>query len=357
VAVVTKKKKPGSRKQATAGKGRLARYALSTQLNALAETLSGDIDLGWPHIGLETPEFPLLCERIDGFRNSLYVLAGASRMGKSSFALQLLVSLLAANPDARGLFITLEQPARELNIRLVASLGEASIEYLVNPTREGASKYDDAKQRGLERAFALRERLTIVDESLGAICFEDVGLLVEEIRRDFSGPLMLVIDPLFKLRVAGSPLLPQDELTATLAREIKTLRTSHQVGVIATTGVSGAAGKCRPELADLEPQSALLYDAHVIGLLYCDFFNNAETPFLEWSWGTDDLMVPIFELNIAKNKMASFSGRLYYRFFNSISKFKECVQLEKENYDRMLFNLRTHDGNDPIVDDQIIGRF
>jgi replicative DNA helicase len=335
----------------------LDKFSLAKQLESLEATLDAEAVLKWPYVGLGAANFPLLSERIDGLRNNLYVLAGASRMGKTSFALQYLVSCLLDEPEARGIFVSLEQPARELNIRLVAQLGGVNMEYLLNPTREGAHKYEDNKRKGLEAAFELKERLTIIDESLGAIRLDDLQKIVAEYREDFEGPLVVVVDPLFKLRVGASEVVPREDLIAHVARELKTLSTLHEVAILATTGVSGAAGKRRPELSDLEEQAALLYDAHVIALLYCDFFNNAETPFLEWAWGSDDLMVPIFELNVAKNKMGAFSGRLYYRFFNSQSAFRECASLEIDNYNRMLYNLRVHSEADPLVDDQLIGRF
>ena len=335
----------------------LENFALGEQLEELEKALLPGAELGWPHIGVSLSQFPLLSENLDGFRNSLYVLAGASRMGKTAFALELLVDLLLNDKEARGIYVTLEQSARDLNIRLVGQCGEVHMEYLLNPQKEGAAKYEDRKLKGLQLANELRGRLSIVDESLGAIRFEDVKKLVEEVREEFAGPLFMVIDPLFKMRVGSNADLDLDKQSATLARELKTLCMSQKMGAIVTTGVEGAAGKRRPELADLENQSGLLYDAQVILMLYCDYFNNADTTFLEWEWGTDDLMVPIFELNIAKNKMGSFAGRLYYRFFNSFSKFRECAQVEIDNYNKMLYNLRVHNDADPLIDDQIIGRF
>ncbi len=336
---------------------KLDQFKLEEQLAELEEALLPGAELGWPQIGVTLSQFPLLSESLDGFRNSLYVLAGASRMGKTAFALELLVDVLLNDENAHGIYVTLEQSARDLNIRLVGQCGEVHMEYLLNPQKEGASKYEDRKVKGLQLANELRGRLTIVDESLGAIRFEDVKSLVEQAREEFDGPLFLVIDPLFKMRLGSEVDLDQEKQSAALARELKTLCMSHKIGTVVTTGVAGAAGKRRPELADLEGQSGLLYDAQVILMLYCDYFNNADTTFLEWEWGTDDLMVPIFELNVAKNKMGAFSGRIYYRFFNSFSKFRECAQLEIDNYNKMLYNLRVHNDADPLIDDQIIGRF
>ena len=333
---------------------KLSSFELKNQLRQLEATLS-DNDAQWPYKGIDLREFPLLTEAMDSLHNSLYVLAGATRMGKTAFALQMAADILLNDDEARVLFISLEQPARELNIRLVGMCGEVNLEYLTNPTREGSERYDTRKVKGLELAASFSGRLTIIDESQGGLSLESVISLVKEARKDYSGPLFVAIDPLIKLRSGVDITLGPEAHLAALSRELKTLAMEQNVGILVTTGVHGAAGSNRPSLADLERQAALIYDAQVIMMIYCDYFNDPETPFLEWEWGTDDLMVPVFELNIVKNKMAGFSGRIYYRFYNSFSKFRECVQIECENYEKMLFNIKVHNDDDPMVNDMNIG--
>ena len=168
---------------------------------------------------------------------------------------------------------------------------------------------------------------------------------------------MVVIDPIYKVRTGARR---EDETGASmevLARDLSTLATSEDVAILATTRLARGAGQTRPQLVDLEDQPALLYAANVVMLLYCEFFVNGNTPYLEWEWGTDDVMVPIFEMHVAKNRMGPFSGRLYYRFYNSYNKFKECSQLEIDNYDRMLGNLKTHDKADPAPNEDSIVRY
>jgi len=335
---------------------KLSSFQLKEQLSQLEATLNDTDKALWPYRGVGLRDFPILTEALDNLHNSLYVLAGATRMGKTAFAIQMAADILKNDDEARVIYFSLDQPARELNIRLVGMCGEVNLEYLTNPTKNGFEKYEDKKIKGLETASSFSGRFTIVDESEGGLSLSDVISVVEEVREDFDGPLFIVVDPLVKLRSEVEMTQGAKLHLASLSRELKTLAMKENVGIIVTTGVQGAAGSKRPQLSDLEEQSALLYDAQVIMLIYCDYFNNADTSYIEWEWGTDDLMVPIFELNVVKNKMAGFAGRLYYRFYNSFSKFKECAQIECENYDKMLFNLRVHDDDDPIVNDTNIGQ-
>lgn len=327
----------------------LSSFDLEKQLRRLAESTLGAERGKWPYQGLKST-FPLLDERIDGVRNSIYVLASAARMGKSTFALQWAHDLLVKNPEALVLFVSLDQPARELNIRQVAMAGECRTDYVQHPTGAGVEKYDAKRQRGLSTVLKLKDRLTIVDESLGSLKVSDVSSFVKQHRGRSKKPLVLVVDPYYKLRpdnVEDSSLSPQEAVMA----ELRTLASTEEIAIIATTRLAKGAGMERPTLADLEDQPGVLYDSHVLMLLYCDYVNNGNTPFLEWEWGTDDVMVPIFELNVTKNRMGAYSGRMWYRFYNSFSKFKECGDLENDNYNRMLENLKAHDKKDPTVKD------
>ena len=327
----------------------LSSFHLEKQLRRLAESTLGADRGKWPYQGLKSA-FPLLDERIDGVRNSIYVLASAARMGKSTFALQWSHDILVKNPDALVLFVSLDQPARELNIRQVAMAGECRTDYVQHPSAAGVEKYDSKRQRGLSTVLKLKDRLTIVDESLGSLKVSDLTSFVKQHRGRSKKPLVLVIDPYYKLRpdtFEDTSITPAEAVMA----ELRTLASAEEIAIIATTRLARGAGMERPSLTDLEDQPGVLYDSHVLMLLYCDYVNNGNTPFLEWEWGTDDVMVPIFELNISKNKMGAFAGRMWYRFYNSFSKFKECGDLENDNYNRMLQNLRAHDKKDPAAND------
>jgi replicative DNA helicase len=328
-------------------------FDLEKQLRRLSESTLGPDRGKWPYTGLATG-FPMMDGKIDGLRNNIYVLASAARMGKTTFALQMATDVLIKNPDAHVIFISLDQPARELNVRLVAMLGECHTNYVQNPSAAGVEKYDHKRQKGLSRALKLRERLTIVDESLGSLRLSDLTSFIRQKKGRKNPPLVVFLDPYYKIRTEHftGGLSKESEYLMT---ELKTLANTEEVAIVATTRLASGAGLRRPSLVDLDEQPGVVYDAHVVTLLYCDFMQNNETPFLDWEWGTDDVMVPIFELEIAKNKMGAFSGRMWYRFYTSFSKFKECSELEMDNYNRMLKNLRAHDKVDPEVDESAPG--
>lgn len=328
-------------------RSRLSRFRLQEQLDVLEKSMEPEFAALWPNRGLRT-SFPLLCDSLDGYRNYLYVIAGGSRMGKSTMLLQTAYDLVRMHEDARVLYLSLDQPVRDTQLRLVGMAGQVNIDYLVDPDPDKDKKYERKKRKGLQAIRRLRNRLFVVDESEGAIDLDEVRAMVDELRTERSdGPLFVFIDPIYKIRVdglqAGTTL---DELTGFLSRELKTMCMEQRCGVVVSTRLDRGAGAERPLLTDLEEQSVLLYEAAAVMLLYFDAANDGSTPFLEWEWGTDDMMVPIFELDVAKNKMGPAAGRLFYRFYQSFARFKECSDLEVDNFRRMLQNLRRHSGEE-----------
>jgi replicative DNA helicase len=249
-------------------RSRLSRFRLQEQLDALEKSLEPEFAALWPNRGLRT-SFPLLCDSLDGFRNYLYVVAGGSRMGKSTMCLQIAYDLVRMHEDARVLYLSLDQPVRDTQLRLVGMAGQCHLQYLADPDPEKDKKYERKKRKGLQAIRRLRERMFIVDESEGAIDIDEIRAMVEELRTERSdGPLFLVIDPIYKIRVDGLPVSASlDDITGFLARELKTIAMEHRCGVIVSTRLDRGAGEERPLLSDLEEQSGLLYEAAAVMLL------------------------------------------------------------------------------------------
>jgi len=181
--------------------------------------------------------------------------------------------------------------------------------------------------------------LFVVDESSGRIFIEDIRKLVKRTKLERGGDLAVIIDPLFKIHVKATHMSFFEKCNQ-LSAELKSIAASEGVTLIATAGLPKAVSNRRPRREDLEEIMGLLYDPYVIFFLYCDYLNDFETPFLEWEWGKDNFMIPISELNIAKNKMGGSNTRLFYRYFEAYSKFRECAPQEVENYTAMIENLQ-----------------
>jgi len=290
------------------------------------------------YLGLQS-NFPILMEKLNGFQKEFYLITGGVGMGKSTFATQLAWDLATLNPDLTVLYFSLDLNRLDTTAKLVSQAVELPIDYVKNPY-SSRPDFEEKRSQGLQRVSAMGSRLILVDESSGRLFIDDIKKQVKRVRLERGGDVAVIIDPLFKILLRNQQQMSFNEKCNLLASELKSLAAVEGVTVIATAGLPKAISSRRPVKEDLEEIMGLLYDPYAVFFLYCDYLNNFDTPFLEWEWGKEDsFMIPITEAFIAKNKMGGTNARIFYRYFEAYSKFKECAPQEVENYSAMIDNL------------------
>jgi len=290
------------------------------------------------YLGLNT-NFPILMERLNGFQKEFYLITGGVGMGKSTFATQLAWDLAALNPELTVIFFSLDLNRIDVTAKIVAHASEVPIDYIKNPyvTR---IDFEEKRKKGLQTVAEMSQRLLLVDESSGRVFLDDIKKYVKRTRLEKAGEVAVIIDPLFKIQIRNQHKMSFNEKCNFLAAELKSLSAVEGVTLIATAGMPKAISNRRPVKEDLEEIMGLLYDPYAVFFLYSDYLNNFDTPFLEWEWGKEDsFMIPISEALIAKNKMGSINSRIFFRFYEAFSRFKECAPQEVENYTAMIENL------------------
>lgn len=291
------------------------------------------------YLGYDT-SFPILQEKLNGFQKEFYLITGGVGMGKSTFATQLAWDLATLNPDLTVLFFSLDLNRLDVTGKLVALSAEVPTDYVKNPYVAN-QELEKKRIEGFDRVSQMRERLFIIDESNGRFFLEDVKKLVKRTKLERGGEVAVVIDPIFKIRLKQERLSFNEKCNL-LSAELKSISASEGVTVISTAGLPKAISNRRPVREDLEEIMGLLYDPYVVFFIYCDYLNDFETPFLEWQWGKDNFLIPISEILVAKNKMGGINSRVFYRYYETYSKFKECAPQEVENYCAMIENLQKY---------------
>ena len=291
----------------------------------------------WPHVGRNTG-WPVYDDLVGSTKDRLYLFAGGAGSGKSSFVTQIFFNLLTHNEDMVGLFFSMDLSYLDLVARLYAVSSKLTLEQVRDPS--SISDEDDLKCReeGLKVMESIQDRVILVDQSHGIHSFNDVIKQMENLRADNPDkPMVVAIDPINNLRTSepGGRIEKIDYMVSELKSTARLLSTA----VLLSSPLVSGSRKERPHISDLEAQPSLVYDTDLVALLYSDVLTNGETPFLEWEFGTEDLMVPIVEMNVVKNKNASFMGRLFYRFFQSGTRYKECGMDENSYYNEMIGNL------------------
>lgn len=312
--------------------------SLDSHINEMKELIDDRRLRKQSYLGLQT-NFPILMEKLNGFQKEFYLITGGVGMGKSTFATQLAWDLVNLNQDLTVLYFSLDLNRLDATAKIVSQAAEVPIDYVKNPYIARID-FEDKRKKGLQTVAEMSSRLVLIDESTGRLFIDDIKKYVKRTRLEKAGEVAVIIDPLFKILLRNQQQMSFNEKCNVLASELKSLAAVEGVTVIATAGLPKAISNRRPVKEDLEEIMGLLYDPYAVFFLYCDYLNNFDTPFLEWEWGKEDsFMIPITEALIAKNKMGSTNSRIFYRYFEAYSKFKECAPQEVENYSAMIDNL------------------
>lgn len=302
-----------------------------------------------PFCGLDTG-FELLNQTINGLENEMYLIGAASAMGKTTFATQLAFQVLKNNPEANLIFFSLDQSQKDILVKFISEASGVAVKYIKCsfPRNEAL---DIKKKEGISFVASLTKRMRIVDESHGEVTIKDFKNIIRKHKLEFlNKPLVVIADTISAIRPVTRLADRAAEISDVLA-ELKTLVRTEEFSLVATFNLDGPAEVKRPKREDLARIPAFIYQPYVTMTLYSDFIFNFETPFLEWEWGSSDLMVPIVELEVIKNKMSGNKGRIFYRYLDSLASYRECVELENENYNAMIENLEHFEhkrGNQPI---------
>ncbi len=299
---------------------------------------------GWPFYPVECG-FPVLDDALGGFKDGLYLFAGGAGVGKTSFVTQLLFGLLEKNPNLHAILISMDQAYLDIVARFFSLCADLPVDLIRNPRKIKVREELEKRQKGFEILENLKSRLSILDQALMTCSLNGLEEQLAEWRKENpEEALLVVLDPVLSLRIKGTETgFHQTEF---LMAELKRMARAYKAGMILSSFLEHGSRKNRPVLEELEKWPGLLYEADFVGLLYNDSLNHFETPFLEWEWGSEDTMIPIVELNVLKNKNNTVLGRLFYRFFNSVTRYTECSRSENAHWNEMLGNL-DHFGADP----------
>lgn len=303
----------------------------------LMSQIHSESESGWPHLA-RTTGWPIYDDLTGGTKDRLYLFAGGAGSGKTSFITQIFYNLMKSNEDMVGLFLSLDLAYLDLVARIYAISSKLTVEQVRNPSMITDQDDLNLREQGLKEMESLQDRMMLMDQSHGIQSIKDLLEEMQNLRALHpEAPMVVAIDPVNNLRTSelGSKVDKLDFIVS----ELKSAARQLQSAILMTSPLISGSRKDRPQIDDLELQPGLVYDTDLVGLLYNDVLSNGETPFLEWEFGTEDLMVPIVEMNVVKNKNAQFMGRVFYRFFQSGSYYRECGTDENSYYNEMIGNL------------------
>lgn len=298
------------------------------------EDLHSSIDFG--------PNFRTFALALAGdLRGKMIVLGGQGNVGKTSKFCNLAWNLGSYNDDIVPIILTIDDSSRELVPRLVAydmamrahqassDLFEAiNINRVATPFLFKEEPEYEMIMREREISFGnlfslvKEERMVVLDSENGTSIDFINSTMKHYTERYPDKRVMMFIDN-FHLLSAPRGLSGREKYQ-TLSKDLKQVCTTHGGTIFTTAEYRKLQPGNKPSNTDLAETVALEYDSNAILHLYSELHDKRDSSAL-FHLNAEGVKSPIVEMNFGKNKVNSYKGKVYYKFYPEKALYMEVT--------------------------------
>ncbi|MCZ6887368.1 MAG: replicative DNA helicase [Gammaproteobacteria bacterium] len=229
-----------------------------------------------PITGLATG-FVDLDRKLAGLQSSdLIILAGRPSMGKTALAVNIAEHAVMQDDGDDGgatLIFSLEQPADQLVMRMLSSLGH------IDQTRmRTGDMHDDDWPRFTTAVSQLKDKALYIDDT-PALSPNDIRTRARRVAREAGGLKLIVVDYLQLMRSSEKADNRTAEISE-ISRSLKAVAKEMRCPLLALSQLNRSLESRenkRPHMADLRESGAIEQDADVILFIYRDEVYNPES--------------------------------------------------------------------------------
>ena len=307
--------------------------------------------------GYKAPHFPIFDQKMEGLEAGLFMFAGESNMGKTGVALELAIDYaLHEDNHLFCLYFSLDDTKKEVIPRIIASHESLPISIVSKPNRyqelidSGDSMGPDYEEmlekrtNGLEWLKSTNHHLKIVDGTQVS-CGEQMLDYCEKMKayiqaEDPDANLIVVIDSLSDIVFASKSFKSDKELNDYIAKQVKKWAVEIlDCPIFGTVHLRKIEQNRRPTIADVKESGRYAYEASALFLVHNDVSRNKQAASICVRTEGSDELIPVIELDWAKNKKSSYKGRTYQTFVTNYSQVRECSREVCERFDRLIYNV------------------
>ena len=249
--------------------------------------------------------------KLNGLNKSdLIIIAGRPAMGKTAFALNILMNFGKANENVRALYVSLEMGINQLYTRILAMESGINAQSL---KRKDVAEYEFEKLYDGYKGIMETSTVEILDKA--NVNISELRNIATKYKKN-NGLDLIIIDYLQLLSGSDKNSKNRQEEVSEISRKLKQLARELNIPIIALSqlsrSVESRADK-RPLLSDLRESGAIEQDADIVIFLYRDEYYNPTTSDLGMA-----------EVIIAKHRNGAV-GTIKLKFEPHLTKFSNTI--------------------------------
>lgn len=290
--------------------------------------------------GIDTG-FPLLNNAFqNGMPSGFYIVAADSNVGKTTFTTQLSWQMLKHNDDIFVLDFSLDDPIIDKISRLVGSLVMINSKKVKFPNGE-SDLILSRRAIGLTKLANNSDKYLCRDCTFGS-SIEKIESEIERVKIDLEvtrpdTKLIVFIDSFHDLCIDAEPNLSEATKFNKIAQWAADIAIKHDLVLVCTAELRKMEkDNIRPNLNSIRESVKIRYEAKAIMLLYNDVHYNQDSAEI-FRLDNKQRKCPVLEVHIAKNKISSWKGRLFYNLFADEGHLVECDEDNTKNYNKIIY--------------------
>lgn len=308
--------------------------------------------------GYICPNFPIFNEKMEGLEAGLYLFAGESNTGKTCLLTNLLWDYCMHEPNKLfGIYFSLDDSTEEVIPRIISMNKLIPISVNSKPQRyqnkidngeENASIYQEWLSKRKEGLELLRNTCNKfkIEDGTKITCGEQLLDYCQKLQDYIKGldkdaNIIIGIDSLSDLTFPSKNFRSEDSksLNDYIAKQVKRWAVEIlKVPIFGSVHLRKVDQRRRPNIADVKESGRYVYEASTVFIVHNDVSRNGQSASIYYTTPESSEMLPIIEIQWAKNKKSSFKGRTYCHFVPNYSKVTECVKEENSRFDNLIYS-------------------
>ena len=249
-------------------------------------------------------------------KSDLIIVASRPAMGKTSLALNFAEHAIMQEGEGAVLIFSLEQPADQLILRMLSSLGH------IDQTRMRTGQLnDDDWPRFTSAVSQLKDRALYIDDT-AALSPNDIRTRARRVSRETGGLKMIVVDYM-QLMVSSEKHENRASEITEISRTLKAIAKEMRCPLVALSQLNRSLENRpdkRPHMSDLRESGAIEQDADVIFFIYRDEVYDDESP----EKGTAEII-------IGKQRNGPI-GKVKLAFVGEFTRFENLAPAEFDSF-------------------------